>query len=306
MNKLTLIPVVIGLCVPVVSLAETTFFGRIQASYAFESVSGEEDGQELNTEGTRLGLKGFSAMNERSDITYMLEADVSLDEGDFFEDTRQGWIGLRGELGELRLGRQLGATQVSSEWVDMFPDQLGDYNHVLETEISHDESVAYINKFGDFGFAAEISTDDELSPDTKKVTGTDIMLNYYKDGWYAAVGNLKADGAFKSTRLSGAYTFKAGHKVGLTIEETDFNNAGGHRAALLSGRYQSGDLTFKAQVGYNEPDEGGEDETLVAVGVDYSLNPSTSLTSQYVVNQHRDHTADDEMKTFAVGILYQF
>lgn len=306
MNKWTLIPVVASLCVPVVSLADTTFFGRIQASYAFQSISGEKDSQELNTEGTRLGLKGFSAINEQSDVTYMLEADLALDEGNFFEGTRQGWIGARGDFGELRAGRQLGATQVSSEWVDMFPDQLGDYNHILETEISHDQSIAYINKFGDFGFAAEISTDDKLSPDTKKVTGTDIMLNYYKDGWYAAVANLNADGVFNSTRLTGAYTFADGHKVGFALEDTDFDETGGHRAALLSGRYQSGDLTFKAQIGYNEPDEGGEDETLVAVGVDYSLNPSTSLTSQYVVNQHRDHTADDEVKTFAVGILYQF
>ncbi|PID49966.1 MAG: hypothetical protein CR991_03970 [Proteobacteria bacterium] len=300
MNKFKLVSVVAGLFSSTSVLADTTFFGEVQAAYGFQDDALKGSDHKVITRGSRIGVKGFAAIDEQNDVTYMIE------EGDLSDETRQAWLGVHGTFGEFRAGRQLGATQVSSERVEVFENQFGDYNAILESEHSHDQTVTYINKFGDVGFAVEVSRDDELSSDGSDATVADFVVNYQKGAWYAAIAHLNVQDNFDTTRLTGVYTFLDGHQVGAVFEKNNNKQGDGHDAFVMSGRYQSGDLTFKAQFGYNEPEKGGENETLAAVGVDYKWNKSTTFTSEYAINQHRDHTAEDELKTFALGIIYQF
>ncbi len=305
MNKILASTLLGGLMFPVVGIAETKVFGQLNASYGFVNDNAIKT-DELKASGSRMGVKGFTPLNNDLEATYIIEAGVELRDGDVLNETRQAWVGLRGGFGEVRAGRQYGATRVSSTLVDLFTDQFGDYNAVLESEFTHNESVAYINKYGPVGFAVEITTDDDLSPTTRRLTGTDFVINYSAQGLYGAVAMLNAQDNFKTARLTGAYTFPAGHRLGATFEKTDLEGGGGHDALLVSAGYQAGDSFFKVQYGTNKDDAGGKTETLAAIGIDYSLGKQTFLTFEHSINKNREHQSGDEFKATAFGLSHRF
>lgn len=285
--------------------AETTWFGTLDVSYAQVKDNGVKDNQIRGT-GSKVGVRGFSTLDPKFDVTYMIEGFVSVEDNKTRKNTRQAWAGLRGDFGEIRAGRQLGATQVSSEWVELFADQYGDYNTVLESDVFHKESLAYINKSGDFGYAFEISTDDDLSPNPHQITATDFMVNYQKGDIYGAVASVRAKDSFRTNRLTFGYKPEANYQVGAIVERYKPETGQGYQAQILNGAYKSGQLTFKAQYGTNKPDNGGKTETLMATGVDYALDKKTRITLEYTVNKNREHQDGDKVRTTAIGLVHSF
>ena len=108
-------------------------------------------------------------------------------------------------------------------------------------------------------------------------------------------------------RLGGAYRFSGGHQLGLAFEHLDDTKGNsGYDAYLLNAAYQLDDVLLKAQAGRNHAESGGHAETLLGVGVDYQLNPSTVLQAQYSLNKHRDHSAADREQVFSLGAAMRF
>jgi predicted porin len=306
MKRIQFLIAVTGLTTPLVSGADTTIFGTLNANYGFLKDNGKSV-DKVRMTGSRLGVKGFTPLSEGWEGTYILEAGVDLKDNDEVKaDTRQAWLGLRGNLGELRLGRQFGATKVSSAPVDLFSDQFADYNTILESEFTYNQSLAYINKIGPLGFAIELSKDKKFSKADTQITATDAVVNYSKNGVYAAFATMQGKDTLKMSRLTGAYTFFEGHKIGATFEQTRPETGAGYDAFLVSGGYQAGDSFLKAQYGVNKPKGEGEKETLAAVGWDYRVAKKTVVSLEYSVNKHRDHLKNDELKTTAIGLSHGF
>ncbi|WP_020396508.1 porin [Thiolinea disciformis] len=304
-NRRALVAVLASIMTPASALAETTWFGTLDVSYGQVKANGNKDSQVRGT-GSRVGVRGFQALDPKLDVTYMIEGFVSVEDNNTRKNTRQAWTGLRGDWGELRAGRQLGATQVSSEWVELFADQYGDYNTILESEVFHKESIAYINKSGAFGYAFEVSSDDDLSPKHHQVTATDFMINYQQGDIYAAAGTVRAKDNFRTNRFTFSYKKPSGYQVGTVLERHKPDAGEGYKAQILNGAYKSGQLTFKAQYGTNKAEAGGKKETLMATGVDYALDKKTRITLEYSVNQNREHREGDKVRTTAIGLVHSF
>lgn len=306
MKRIKFLLAMTGLTTPLISGADTTIFGTLNANYGFLKENGKSI-DKVRMTGSRLGVKGFTPLSTGIEGTYILEAGVDLDdENKVKADTRQAWVGLRGNLGEIRIGRQFGATKVSSAPVDLFSDQFADYNAILESEFTYNQSFAYINKFGPLGFALELSKDKKFSTTEAQITATDAVVNYSQDGIYAAFSAMQGKDSLKMSRLTGAYTFFDGHKVGATFEQTRPEAGGGHDAFVVSGGYQSGDSFFKAQYGKNKLKDGGQTETLSAIGLDYRIAKKTVLSLEYSINKNRAHLAGDQVKTTAIGLSHSF
>lgn len=306
MKRIKFLLAMTGLTTPLISGADTTIFGTLNANYGLLKDNGKSV-DKVRMTGSRLGVKGFTPLSAGIEGTYILEAGVKLDDADKVKtDTRQAWVGLRGQLGEIRLGRQFGATKVSSAPVDLFSDQFADYNAILKSEFTYNQSFAYINKFGSLGFALELTKDKKFSPSDRQITATDAVVNYSQDGIYAAFATMQGKDSLKMSRLTGAYTFFEGHKIGATFEQARPEIGGGHDAFVVSGGVQAGDSFFKAQYGENKPKNGGQKETLSAVGVDYQLAKKTVLSFEYSINKNREHLVGDKVKTTAVGLSYGF
>lgn len=305
MKRVKFLLVITGLA-PLSSGADTTLFGTLNANYGFLKENGKS-ADKVRMTGSRLGVKGFTPLSTGVEGTYILEAGVDLDAADEVKtDTRQAWVGLRGHLGEVRIGRQFAATKVSSAPVDLFSDQFADYNAILESEFTYNQSVAYINKFGPLGFALELTKDKEFSTTDTQITAADAVVNYSQEGVYAAFAMMQGKDSLKMSRLTGAYTFFDGHKIGATFEQARPELGEGYDAFVISGGWQSGASFLKAQYGENKSKAGGEKETLSAVGLDYRLAKKTVLSFEYSINKNRAHLAGDQVKTTAVGLSYGF
>lgn len=305
MKRIKFLLAMTGLTTPLVSGADTTIFGTLNANYG----SLNENGKSLDKvrmTGSRLGVKGFTPLSESMEGTYILEAGVDLKDDEVKTDTRQAWVGLRGKLGELRIGRQFAATKVSSAPVDLFSDQFADYNAILKSEFTYNHSLAYINKFGPLGFAIEFTKDKDFSLKDSQFTATDAVLNYSQNGVYAALAMMQGKDTLKMSRVTGAYTFFDGHKVGATFEQARPENDGGYDALVVSGGYQAGDSFLKAQYGENKPKDAGKTETLTAVGWDYRLAKKTVISLEYSINKNRAYSAGDKVKTTAIGLSHSF
>lgn len=305
MKRIQFLVAITGLATPLVSGADTTIFGTLNANYGFLKDNGNSV-DKVRMTGSRLGMKGFTPLAAGIEGTYILEAGVDLQGDEVKTDTRQAWVGLRGNLGELRLGRQFGATKVSSAPVDLFSDQFADYNSILESEFTYNQSVAYINKFGPLGFAIELSKDKKYSTADTQITAADAVVNYSQNGVYAALAMMQGKDTLKMSRVTGAYTFFAGHKIGATFEQNRPEDGAGHDAFLVSSGYQAGDSFLKAQYGANKSKAGGQKETLSAVGLDYRLGKKTVLSFEYSINKNRAHAKGDEVKASAIGLSHSF
>ena len=305
MKRIQFLVAMTGLATPLMVGADTTIFGTLNANYGFLKENGKSD-DKVRMTGSRLGVKGFTPLSTGVEGTYILEAGVDLDGNEVKTDTRQAWFGLRGNLGEIRIGRQFGATKVSSAPVDLFSDQFADYNAILESEFTYNQSFAYINKFGPLGFAVELSKDKEYSSTDTQITAVDGVVNYSQNGVYAALAMMQGKDSLKMSRITGAYTFFEGHKVGATFEQARPDAGEGYDAFVVSGGYQAGSSFLKAQYGENKAKDKDQKETLSAVGLDYRLGKKTVLSFEYSINKNRAYIQNDEVKTSAVGLSHSF
>lgn len=293
--------VVFGLFLPVRLVAEAAPFGNLSASYNSVDTNGVQRSR-LDDRGTRFGVRWAKYLNEEVEARYLIEASSALAvKDDLFGELRQAWFGVRGSFGEVRVGRHLSPTRVALDPIDLFADQAADQNTVLESEVLHDKSIAYINRFNGVGYAVVLSADDD------ERISQDMLANYNTEQVSLAVAYLRGSDERNTLRLGGAYRFADGHHLGAAFEHVeDTQGTSGHHAYLLNAGYQFGDTLFKIQAGRNEADSGGYAETLLGVGADYQLRPSTVLQAQYSVNDHRDHSVADRERIFSLGVSFQF
>ena len=180
--------------------ADAAPFGNLHIDYRVQDVNGA-DNSRFDDQGSRFGVYGSEYMDEHLEARYLIEAESALAaKDDLFGELRQAWVGVRGDFGEFRVGRHLGSTRVALDPIDLFSHQAADLNKVLESEVLHDKSIAYINRFNDIGYAVILSVDDDR-------ISQDVMLNYNTDRLYLAAAYLHGSNQYNTLRLGASYRF---------------------------------------------------------------------------------------------------
>lgn len=284
--------------------AEPILFGQLRADYGFVDDNSDRH-YRFNEQGSRLGLKGSSFINQHYDLTYIAEGESDIAGNDeIFSEVRQAWVGIRGRSagGELRVGRHLSPARVAVVPVDMFVNQAADQRKILESDAVLDKSVVYLNRINEFAYAVALSTDSSNGH-----TATDFLVNYNNENTYIAAAYLKGYDQQRVSRLATTYLFPEGHKLGVAFEYLDNKGVGdSHKAFVVSAGYRLDEnKLMKLQYGMNKSSSGGQAETLLGVGVDFDMSANTTLQFQYSTNRHRDH-ADEKETSVTVGVVYDF
>lgn len=284
--------------------AEPILFGQLRADYGFVD-DGSGRHYRFNEQGSRLGFKGSSFINQHYEFTYIAEAESDIAGNDeIFNEVRQAWVGVRSRSagGELRAGRHLSPARVSVVPVDMFVNQAADQRKILESDTVLEKSVVYLNRINEFAYAVALSTDS-----ANEHTATDFLINYNNETTYIAAAYLKGYDQQRVSRLAATYLFPEGHKLGLAFEYLDNKGVGdSHKAFVVSAGYRLDEnKRVKLQYGMNKSSSGGQAETLFGIGVDFDLSANTTLQFQYSTNRHLDH-ADEKETSVTVGVVYDF
>ena len=335
MKKLLAIAVAAALVAPAAAMADTTLYGKLHASVGAVKITNEAgttstSANVVESHSSRFGIKGATALDNGMEATYGLEYGIDLD-GDAEKtnstsrslNARNTFVGLKGNFGEVRVGRHDTPAKLATAGQDVFADTYADLSNIISTDGDRvDNAVAYINKFGSVGFAAAHSTDVDLSGQVAPSGDGDrnggdnantFMVNYGNGPWYAALGHTAVQNTVKKTNLGLGYKAEAGHQVNLVMENSKVPDTSAKtKAALINGVYKMGNVSLKAQYGESK-DSGyvaGQNgkEKLTSVGADYSFGKKTSVYLLHSDNKNTNATEDGKARTkaTAVGLVTEF
>lgn len=248
-----------------------------------DKVTGIESGLQS---GSRIGFKGTEDLGNGLKANFVLESGINADDGTFGQnDTpfgRQAWLGLEGDFGAVKLGRQY--TPIRNALVSADPFGL--------------ESAGSLGRVAMNGNVGEIervnnSVVYELAKNSLGLTGA---VQY---GFGESENSMSKDHSFG---------FAVGYKynaldLGVAYNERDINSLAKQKSTALTGVYDFG--VAKAHAAFGEEKisiNGGQNikSRTYMVGVSAPVTAAGTVKASYVINDQRTFN-DADSKQFAVG-----
>jgi predicted porin len=268
MKKLLAIAVAAGLAAPMAVMADTTLYGKMKVSVGSDKNAAGDSVTTINAHTSRLGVKGATPMDNGMSVTHKVELSTKgvIDnvKGGTVLGARDAWVGLKGNFGEVRVGRHATPFALSSDGLDFM--NVGGQQTIEDGPFRVSNAIAYLKGFGPVGFAAA------YVPDEKAGVNNDVLstlVNYKSNGIYAAWGRQKAKGSDANNTLALGYTVPAGHRVGFVYNKS----AAGNKNTALNGRYKFGKAYVQGEFGKRKDVDG--DYKVGEVG--YKLGKGTTV-----------------------------
>ena len=270
-------------------------YGKVNVSVV-NSDSGSDDTWKLNSNASRIGLKGSTQVSEGLTVFYKTEFQVDVDgDGDVFKQ-RNIFAGVKGSFGSVLAGKNDTPTKLAQKKIDLFNDLEGDIKKTFAGENRMSNIIAYTTpKYGNFSatYAVMPSEGDNGSLSD----ATSYSVSYSKDDLYVAVASDSDVKGADLLRVVSQYKVDA-WQLGLMYQENDTTNESGYFA---SAAYKSNNITYKAQYGSNENDTDGSDKTTLSVGADFKLAKNTKSFVFFTDNEDSSST-----KTMGLGLEHKF
>jgi len=286
--------------------ANVDIYGKANLSVQ-SSDEGEGSFTEVKSNASRIGFKGTHELSDGLSVVYKAEFQVDLDgdsgKGDSITDRNQ-YVGLKGNFGEVLLGKNDTVLKQSQGKVDLFSDLNGDIKKLWKGENRMADTITYKStKFNNFQLGVTYIAEDEVDGED----ATSIALFYGDKGlkkskFYAAIAVDSEVKGYDTTRVT-AQTKVAGITLG-AIYHTQEKSSGGSEVDgfLVSAKYGLDKVDLKAQFQTADHD-GGDDKSGFTLGADYKLAKSTKLYTFYTTFDMDSGSDEDYL---AVGIEYKF
>ena len=289
-----------------------TVYGKVNVSLV-NADDGSNDEWKLNSNASRLGVKGKSEIAEGLTLVYKAEFEVCVDDGDCKGQTftqRNIMGGIKGSFGTVWAGKHDTPTKLAQSKIDLFNDLEGDIKNTFEGENRVSNIVAYsspeINGFS--STVAMIPGEDAENDNGGLADGVSYSVSYKQDDLYLALaGDQDVDGQ-DLMRAVAQYKLDA-LKLGFMYQQNE-NDAGtkDESGYFISAAYKlDSAVTLKAQFGSIEDDADGDEEETFSLGADYKLAKSTKLYVFYTDNTDSSvGSADSENSAFGLGMEHKF
>lgn len=328
MRKNTLaIAIAAALAVPMAAQADTTLYGQghvsidyLQADNATVAGTTDDDGIDLSSNSSRLGIKGSHKLSDSLAAVYQFEWGISVDGDGGNLSERNRLVGLKGGFGTFVLARHDTPMKVVGRKADLFwSTQLGQNRSItardpdggIGFDLRLNNVIGYISpNFGPAHIFAAYSTDHGAGPNNssnlvnstggsnlnneRDAVSVALIVGGGKKPYYAGIGyevhNIDAVAGAQddesAIRLSGSYKFGPVKVVGFYQLGSDIGFTAGNDRDLygLGAAFTAGPNTFKAQW-YRADDSdvgaGSDGADMYAIGWDHALSKSTSVYAQY-------------------------
>ena len=289
-----------------------TVYGKVNVSLV-NADDGSNDEWKLNSNASRLGVKGKSEIAEGLTLVYKAEFEICVDDGDCKGQTftqRNIMGGIKGSFGTVWAGKHDTPTKLAQSKIDLFNDLEGDIKNTFEGENRVSNIVAYsspeINGFN--STIAMIPGEDADNGNDGLADGVSYSVSYKQDDLYLALaGDQDVDGQ-DLMRAVAQYKVDA-LKLGFMYQQNE-NDAGtkDESGYFISAAYKlDSAVTLKAQFGSIEDDADGDEEETFSLGADYKLAKSTKLYVFYTDNTDSSvGSADSENSAFGLGMEHKF
>jgi predicted porin len=284
-------------------------YGKVNVSVV-NSDNESTDTWKLNSNASRIGLKGSSQISEGLSVFYKTEFEVDVDgDGDVFKQ-RNIYAGIKGQYGSLLAGKNDTPTKLAQKKIDLFNDSVGDIKNTFEGENRESNIIVYTTpSYGNFSATYAFmpgegrGDNDNDNEDTNRglANSKSYSVNYSNGDLYVAIAADSNVDEYDVLRVVSQYQFDAwqfglmyqeSEKVDRTVDESGY---------FASAAYKTDNITYKAQYGNNENDTEGSDKTTLSLGADFKLAKNTKSFVFFTDNEDSSST-----KTFGLGLEHKF
>ena len=323
---------------------DSTIYGKVNVSVV-NTDNGSTDQWKLNSNSSRLGVKGKTEIADGLYAVYKAEFEMFVDDGskdsskskcaavldqdgdatgeevcftDSNTDTfsqRNIMAGIRGSFGTVWAGKHDTPTKLAQNKIDLFNDLEGDIKHTFEGENRVSNIVAYTSPNIN-GFATTVAmipgegadVDGDGSDDTGLTDGISYSVSYTKDNLYIAVAGDQDVDSQDLMRIVAQYKMDA-LKLGVMYQQNEDNlGTKDESGFFVSAAYSLDDkTTLKAQYGSIEDDADGDKEDSLSLGADYKLAKGTKVYVFYTDNTDSSvGEADSDATAYGLGMEHKF
>lgn len=298
------------------ALAEPDVYGKLNVTVQ-NSDEASDSVVELQSNASRIGVKGEEELNKGLTAIYQFEWEVDPDGRDGSDNfsARNQFVGLQGSFGTVKVGRHDTALKDAAEDSDLFNDLEGDIKHTFNGENRLKNYIGYTTPaFADvFSVTVNVFPGEDASAGNDGVAdGTSVSLNYATDLLYAAVArdsDLDGEGV-DTTRLVGGYTLGA-VQFNLLYQRTDAGSIDedgfGGSVAWTFGKSRALLQYLDSDIYLTDLQADPLDnllESQLSVGLDHELGENTTLFGFYTSG---DIGATNESNDYlAIGIEHKF
>ncbi len=241
MKKLLAIAVAAAITAPMAAMADTTVYGKAHMSIGKTK---DVSGMFVESHSSRIGLKGSNALDNGLTATHQFEIGYNYTDEEGNLTPRNSWVGLKGNFGEFRVGRQTTPYSI----VDDASTFVTRNDHALHTFQRVPNALAYINKFGSVGVALAYVAAGEAEGGSGSDSITNLLVNYSAGPIYAGVAMQDMPTGKTGSKIAVAYK-GANYGVGLNYEKLP---GSGQKVTTVGGKYSFGKAYLAAQYGKNK------------------------------------------------------
>ena len=315
----------------VLNLFCASVYGRLNLSVDYmdaDAGKGTDGLWELNSNSSRVGIRGNEKLNEEFTVVYKAEWTVNGDVGGADLSARERYIGLKHfQWGAIRLGYIDSPFKNAEDDIDAFNDLANlDMGNFIYGQNRLANSINYVSpKFLDV-FGANVT----LQPGEK--SGGNVNENHIADGISAAFSYeddslylsfaMDKEVADSATRMDGvggnvdAMRLNARYKMGdatvsamyqmaeptslVVLPSTPATVVKEETSMVFSGSYKMDALTIKGEILLVNVDKVGSevDKTLIGGGLDYNFTQNTKAFANIALSSKEKTASDTEDATY--------
>ena len=299
------------LLVPVLYLQseEPTVYGKLWISVeSQDTASGTE--VDMVSNASRLGIKGSMDFGEGIEAIYQAEYEIDPVDGTADESKdrtfkqRNSFVGLKGSVGTIFLGKHDTATKKSQKKIDLFNDLAGDIKNILQGENRMSDLVGYTTpKINGFSATFNAIKGTEGLGDDSIGDSTSTSISYDSENFYIALAFDSELKGYDSRRLTLQIPFNRS-QLGIMFQDSKKLSTGveedGYVISFSQKVGDKGTLKFQQAESDMKLDSGKQ----FSFGYDYKL--SSKAKAFFFFTDLSGDNRSKEKEITGIGFEYKF
>ena len=284
------------------------FYGKVNVSVQNTQEEGKGSISELVSNASRLGVKGKIELKHGLEGIYQLEYETHVDDGEKEEDQtfsqRNIFAGIKGDFGQVIVGKFDTPFKKAQSKIDLFNDLEGDIKSVIS---SHDNRKSNTIQYSTPKMSGLVATVAHIASEKEIVNdGTSSSLTFTQKNVYAAIAyDTDVEEDTDALRLVAQYSVSDFTFGALWEQDNTAGSDNDKEGWVYSAAYKlNSDIKLKAQ--YGESDIVEDNAETYSLGADYKLG-SGAKAYAFVTDETYDKNLKNESNQYyGVGLEYKF
>lgn len=325
--KKKLIAIVVGAAaaMPALAMADVNVYGRAHVSVDFLDDGADYSETNLSSNSSRLGFKGDHQINPNLRAFFQIEQEVYFGrEGGSSFNTRDTFVGLGGDFGQVAVGRFDSPFKVARGPANLFGDQVGDMRNLTRVGNSrfderYDNTIAYTTpSMGGLSASVAYSIHQGvIAGEDNESSSVSAALMYVGGPFEAAIAYEDAEDETRTTTVAPDTVLGVGEREGIrvaaaykvidplkivgfyqTLEHDSDNLTAAQNDQLTADVYGLGaemkvasNTALKGMWMTRDVDVEDRNSDMWVIGVEHKLDKAVRVYANYAVVDNEDNAA---------------